>query len=81
MSQTTWPVYFKRLRVKSEGVWYLSFQEEHLSMSWCGNLDSSMVKKRQASDPEIRGSNLGPGSNFSLENLICTFLVFHIHTI
>ena len=32
---------FKR---KSEGVWYLSFQEERLSMSWCGNLHSSMVK-------------------------------------
>ena len=33
-------------------------------MGWSGNLDSSMVKKRQASDLEIRGSNPGPGSNF-----------------
>ena len=34
----------KCLHVKSEGVWYLSFQEKHLSMGWYGNLDSSMVK-------------------------------------
>ena len=27
-------------------------------------------KERQARDLEIRGSNSGPGSNFSLENLI-----------
>ena len=40
----TWPVYLKCLHVKSESVWYLSFQEEYLSMGWCGNLDSSMVK-------------------------------------
>ena len=32
------------LHVKSKGVWHLSFQEEHLSMGWGGNLDSSMVK-------------------------------------
>ena len=38
------PVYFKRLHVKSEGVWCLSFQEEYLSKGWYGNLDSSMVK-------------------------------------
>ena len=44
VSQTTWPVYFKCLHVKSEGIWYWSFQEEHLSMGWCGNLDSSMFK-------------------------------------
>ena len=40
----SWPVYFKCLHVKREGVWYLSFQVEHLNMGWCGNLDSSMVK-------------------------------------
>ena len=65
VSQTTWPVYFKRLHVKSEGVWCLLFQEEYLSMGWSGNLDSSMVKSARL----IRGSNPGLGSNFSLENL------------
>ena len=59
-------IYFKRLHVKSEGVWCLSFQEEYLSMGWRGNLDSSMVNM-------VRGSNPGPGSNFSPENLICKF--------
>ena len=55
--------------LKMEWVWYLSFQEEHLSVEWSGNLDSSIGN----SDPEIRGSNPGRGSNFSLENLICKF--------
>jgi len=35
---------FKCLHDKNEGVWYLSFQEEHLSIDWSRNLDSSMVK-------------------------------------
>ena len=30
-------------------------------------------QESQASDLEIRGSNPGPSSNFSLENLICKF--------
>jgi hypothetical protein len=34
----------KCLYVKSEDIWYLSIQEEHLTMGWSGNLDSSMVK-------------------------------------
>ena len=58
----------KCLHLKSEGVWYLSFQEKHLNMGWCGNLDSSLTR-----DLEIRVSNPGPGSNFSLENLVCKF--------
>jgi hypothetical protein len=62
-----WSVYFKCLHIKSEGVWYLSFPEEHLSMGWSRNLDSST-----ASVLEISGSNPGAGSNFSLENLILT---------
>ena len=51
----------------------LDFQEKNLnldrdlSMGWYGNLDSSMVKSARL---EIRGSNPGSGSNFSLENLI-----------
>ena len=72
MSQIKWPVYFKCLHVKSEGVWCLSFQEEYLNMGWYWNLDSSMIE-RQARDLEVRGSNPDPGSNFSLENLICKF--------
>ena len=73
VSQTTWHVNFKRLHVKSEGVSclsYLSFQEEYLSIGWYGNLDSSMVYSARL---EIRGSNPGPGSSFSLENLTCKF--------
>ena len=31
-----------------------------------------------ASDLEIRGSNPGPGSNFSLENLICNMSLLNI---
>ena len=46
---------------------YLSFQEEHLSIGWGGNLDSSMIESARL---EIGGSNPGPDSNFSLENLI-----------
>ena len=53
---------FKCLHVKSESVWHLSFQEERLNMNWNGNLDRSI-----GSDLEIRGSNPGSGSNFSLE--------------
>ena len=30
--------------LKVESVWYLSFQEEHLSVDWSGNLDSSIGK-------------------------------------
>ena len=47
-----------------EGVWCLSFQEGYLSLGWCGNLDSSMVKSAKL---EIRGLNPGPGSIFLLK--------------
>ena len=39
----------------------IRFSRENLNLDWDLN---------QASDLEIRGSNTGPGSNFSLENLI-----------
>ena len=56
--------------LKVESVWYLSLQEEHLSMGWGRNLDSSMVTSaRLVSDMEIRGSHPGLGSNFSLKYL------------
>ena len=35
-------------------------------------------EERQASDQEIRGSNPGPGSTFSLENLIFNILLWEI---
>ena len=49
----------------------LDFQEKHFNLDRDLNLGSP--EERQASDLEIRGSNPGPGSNFSLENLICKF--------
>ena len=64
-------VYFKCSHVKSESVWYLPFQEEHLSMGWGGNLDSSMVKNarlviwRSVVQIPVRVQNS------SLENIIC----------
>ena len=58
---------FKCLHVKGESVWHISFQEECLNMNWNGNLDSSIGKSARLSNPEIRGSNPGSGSNFSLE--------------
>ena len=45
-------------------IYKLNFQEKNL------NLDL-------ASDLEIRGSNPGPGSNFSFENLINKFIYCH----
>ena len=30
--------------LKVESVWYLSFQDEHLSVDWSGNSDSSIGK-------------------------------------
>ena len=68
-----WPVYFKRLHVKSEGVWCLSFEEEFLSMGWYGNLDSSMVKSARL---EIWRSVVQIPVQvqiLSLENRICKF--------
>ena len=43
-------------------IYKLDFQEKIQVVNW---------QERQASDLEIRGSNPGPGSNFSFENLIC----------
>ena len=33
--------------LKVESVWYLSFQEEYLSVDWSGNLDSSIGKSNR----------------------------------
>ena len=39
------PVLFQNAcMLKEESVWYFSFQEEHLSVDWSGNLDSSIGK-------------------------------------
>ena len=51
-------------------IYKLDFQEKNLNLEQDFNHESP---DHQASDLEIRGSNPGPGSNFSLENLICKF--------
>ena len=48
-------------------IYKLDFQEKNLNLDQDFNHESP---DHQASDLEIRGSNPGPGSNFSLENLI-----------
>ena len=54
-------------------IYKLDFQEKNLNL----DRDSSMVE-RQARDLEIRGSNPGPGSNFSLENLKSNFFFMSV---
>ena len=51
-------------------IYKLDFQEKNL------NLDRDLNHSLLASVLEIRGSNPGPGSNFSLENLIWNHIVF-----
>ena len=57
-------------------IYKLDFKEKNLNLDRDLNHGSpdhqpgALNEERQAGDLEIRGSNPGPGSNFSLENLI-----------
>ena len=53
-------------------VWYLSFQEEHLSKDWGGNLDSSIGKSARL---VIWRSEVRIPLDFSLENLIIIIII------